>query len=294
MPHYPHFKIFSPKIPKEYRRCEEAYQIQGIQALGATGKARIAICRSSEAISFQSVHSLMAHQLAMGIHGESFRAAQRMKPNATVAVNYVTGLVGLHQFNAFIPKSLLQRVDAGLRVIREHRHVKRRRLRDLGGNAGIVDGVDNAWLWLWTEMGSGSGKSRLAIKPGMLPSKRKVKERKKTEEWNIALRGANPLVLSTTAATPLVTQAAGLVQTSIVVPQPPLPVFRQPTTMHLPHYPPNYIPYGHYFSPFYPPPAIHQFFSNGAYPQQPQAGSVYQPPPAATTKYSLSQYKQGA
>nr|GMD52418.1 GBF-interacting protein 1-like isoform X4 [Ipomoea batatas] len=106
--------------------------------------------------------------------------------------------------------------------------------------------------------------------------------------------GANPLVLSTTASTPLVTQAAGLVQTSIVVPQPPLPIFRQPTAMHLPHYPPNYIPYGHYFSPFYPPPAIHQFFSNGAYPQQPQAGSVYQPPPAATTKYSLSQYKQGA
>nr|GLL24233.1 uncharacterized protein LOC109159086 isoform X2 [Ipomoea trifida] len=106
--------------------------------------------------------------------------------------------------------------------------------------------------------------------------------------------GANPLVLSTTAATPLVTQAAGLVQTSIAVPQPPLPVFRQPTGMHLPHYPPNYIPYGHYFSPFYPPPAIHQFFSNGAFPQQPQAGSVYQPPPAATTKYSLSQYKQGA
>nr|GMC71097.1 GBF-interacting protein 1-like isoform X4 [Ipomoea batatas] len=106
--------------------------------------------------------------------------------------------------------------------------------------------------------------------------------------------GANPLVLSTTASTPLVTQAAGLVQTSIVVPQPPLPIFRQPTAMHLPHYPPNYIPYGHYFSPFYPPPAIHQFFSNGAYPQQPQAGSVYQPPPAATTTYSLSQYKQGA
>ncbi|CAH9060690.1 unnamed protein product [Cuscuta europaea] len=107
--------------------------------------------------------------------------------------------------------------------------------------------------------------------------------------------GGSTLVFSA-AATPLVTQtAAGLVQSSIAVPQPPLPaVFRQPTGMHLPHFPHNYIPYGHYFSPFYPPPAIHQFFSSGAFPQQPPAGSVYQqpPPPASTAKYSLSQYKQ--
>ncbi|RAL39341.1 hypothetical protein DM860_002874 [Cuscuta australis] len=106
--------------------------------------------------------------------------------------------------------------------------------------------------------------------------------------------GGSTLVLSTAAATPLVTQAAaGLIQTSIAVPQPPLPaLFRQPTGMHLPHFPANYIPYGHYFHPFYPPPAMHQFFSSGAFPQQPQAGSVYQqqPSPAPTPKYSLSQY----
>ncbi|CAK9167185.1 unnamed protein product [Ilex paraguariensis] len=104
--------------------------------------------------------------------------------------------------------------------------------------------------------------------------------------------GGNSFILTAGGPTPLVTQAAGVMQSSIA--QQPLPVFRQPTGVHLPHYPSNYIPYGHYFSPFYvPPPAMHQFLSNGAFPQQPQAGSVYPGPPAATAKYSLSQHKPG-
>lgn len=106
----------------------------------------------------------------------------------------------------------------------------------------------------------------------------------------------NSLVLSTAGATPLVTQSAGVMQSSIAVTQQPVPVFRQPG-VHIPHYPPNYIPYGHYFSPFYvPPPAIHQFLANGAFPHQPQAGGVYPAPPnaaAAGVKYSLPQYKPG-
>ncbi|KAL0444989.1 UNVERIFIED_CONTAM: GBF-interacting protein 1 [Sesamum latifolium] len=108
------------------------------------------------------------------------------------------------------------------------------------------------------------------------------------------LQGGVPLVLSSASPTPLVTQAAGVMQSSITATQQPLPVFRQPTGVHLPHYPPNYIPYGPYFSPFYvPPPALHQFLSNGAYPQQPQAGSLYPTAPGTTAKYSVSQYKQG-
>lgn len=104
----------------------------------------------------------------------------------------------------------------------------------------------------------------------------------------------NALMLSAAGPTPLVTQAAGVMQSSIAVTQQPLPVFRQPAGVHLPHYPPNYIPYGHYYSPFYvPPPAIHQFLSNGAFPPQPQPGSLYPAPPVATTKYPLSQYKSG-
>ncbi|KAL3337615.1 hypothetical protein AABB24_029979 [Solanum stoloniferum] len=97
------------------------------------------------------------------------------------------------------------------------------------------------------------------------------------------------------APTSLATQAAGIMQSSAAVTQQSLPVFRQATGMHLPHYPPNYIPYAHYFSPYYvPPTAIHQFLSNGAFPQQPQAGSVYPSPPAAAPRYSLSQYRSGA
>ncbi|TMX03727.1 hypothetical protein EJD97_014618 [Solanum chilense] len=97
------------------------------------------------------------------------------------------------------------------------------------------------------------------------------------------------------APTSLATQAAGIMQCSAAVTQQSLPVFRQATGMHLPHYPPNYIPYAHYFSPYYvPPTAIHQFLSNGAFPQQPQAGSVYPPPPGAAPRYSPSQHRSGA
>ncbi|KAG8387169.1 hypothetical protein BUALT_Bualt03G0225200 [Buddleja alternifolia] len=109
------------------------------------------------------------------------------------------------------------------------------------------------------------------------------------------LQGGVPLVLSTASPTPLVTQPAGVMQSSITPTQQPLPVFRQPPGVHLPHY--NYIPYGPYFSPFYvPPPAIHQFLANGgAFPQQPQTGNLYPtPPPGTTAKYSVSQYKQGS
>ncbi|CAN1236067.1 GBF-interacting protein 1 [Linum grandiflorum] len=102
--------------------------------------------------------------------------------------------------------------------------------------------------------------------------------------------GTNSLVLSTAGPTALATQAAGLMQSSIPATQQPLPVFRPP-------YPPNYIPYGHYFSPFYPPPGIHQFLSNGAFPQQPQAGNIFPAPPAAAAaagvKFSVPQFKAG-
>lgn len=103
-----------------------------------------------------------------------------------------------------------------------------------------------------------------------------------------------PLVLSTAAPTSIATQASGIMQNSITASQQPLPVFAQPTGVHLPHYPPNYFPYGPYLSPFYvPQPAIHQFLSNSAFPQQPQTGTVYPTPPGAATKYSISQYIQG-
>ncbi|KAL1348895.1 hypothetical protein AAHE18_07G113200 [Arachis hypogaea] len=103
-------------------------------------------------------------------------------------------------------------------------------------------------------------------------------------------------VLSTAGPTPLVTQAAGLMQSSIAVTQQPVPVFRPPSGVHISHYPPNYIPYGHYFSPFYVPPPIHHFLGNGAFPQQPQASTVYPPPPAVAAtamKYPLPQFKPG-
>ncbi|KAG1326714.1 putative GBF-interacting protein 1-like [Cocos nucifera] len=106
----------------------------------------------------------------------------------------------------------------------------------------------------------------------------------------------NSVVLSTAGSTSLGTQAAGVMPSSVAVPQQPVPLFRQPAGVHISHYPPNYIPYSQYFSPFYvPPPALHHFLSNAAFPQQPPTGSVYPPGAAAATpvKYSISQYKPG-
>ena len=111
------------------------------------------------------------------------------------------------------------------------------------------------------------------------------------------LQGGNPLVLPTAAQTPLATQAAGVMQNSIAVTQHPIPIFRQPAGVHLPHYPPNYVPYGHYFPPFYAPlPSMPQFLGNNAFPQQAQEGSVYpvQPVVAVTptaVKFPMSQCK---
>lgn len=88
-------------------------------------------------------------------------------------------------------------------------------------------------------------------------------------------------------------------QGSVAIPQQPVPVFRQPAGLHISHYPPNYMPYSQYFSPFYvPPPTLHHFLSSAAFPQQPPTGNMYPNPGAATpataVKYSLPQYKAGA
>ncbi|PPD81185.1 hypothetical protein GOBAR_DD21869 [Gossypium barbadense] len=110
--------------------------------------------------------------------------------------------------------------------------------------------------------------------------------------------GGNSLVLTTTSSSPVVTQAAGMMQSSLAVTQQPVPVYRSAAGVHLPHYPPNYIQYAPFYSPFYvPSPAIHQFINNGVFPQQPQAGTVYPSVPAAPTtgvKFSLPQFKPGS
>lgn len=101
------------------------------------------------------------------------------------------------------------------------------------------------------------------------------------------------MLFSTTSQSPMVTQAGGVMQSSLPTQQ-PLPLFRQPTGVPLTHFPPNYLPYGPYFSPLYiPSPAVHQFLGNGAFPQQPPAGNLYPTPTGAPAKYS-SQYKQGS
>ncbi|KAH7684169.1 UBA-like protein [Dioscorea alata] len=108
----------------------------------------------------------------------------------------------------------------------------------------------------------------------------------------------NSLVVSSAVPTPVATQAAGVIQSSIPVTQQPVPVFRQPAGVHISHYHPNYLPYSQYISPFFVPPAnIHPFLSNAAFPQQPPTGGIFTPaapaPSATPVKYTISQFKSG-
>lgn len=100
------------------------------------------------------------------------------------------------------------------------------------------------------------------------------------------MQRGNSLVLSAPSPTPPTTQPAGIIQTSIPVSPQSVPVFRPP-------YPPNYFPYSNYYSPFYLPPAIHQFLSHSGFPQQPPTGNVFVPTAATATGIKLShlQYK---
>lgn len=105
-------------------------------------------------------------------------------------------------------------------------------------------------------------------------------------------------MVASSGSAPLATPSAGVVPTSIAVPQQSVPVFRQPVGVHLPHYPPNYIPYNQYISPFFVPPAtLHPFLGNTAFPQPP-TGAMYPAPGSAAVgppvKYSTPSFKPGA
>ncbi|KQJ86999.1 GBF-interacting protein 1-like [Brachypodium distachyon] len=106
------------------------------------------------------------------------------------------------------------------------------------------------------------------------------------------------MVQSSSGPTQLATPAPGVLPNSIAIPQQPLPVFRQPVGLHVPHYQPSFFPYNQYLSPFYVPPhALHHFVGNAAYPQAPSPGNMYPPVSSAVAppvKYSAATYKPGA
>ncbi|KAJ8432579.1 hypothetical protein Cgig2_026627 [Carnegiea gigantea] len=99
--------------------------------------------------------------------------------------------------------------------------------------------------------------------------------------------GSSPPV-STSASTPPPTHSAA-VQNSVPMSPQPIALFRQP-------FPANYIPYSHYYSPFYVPPTVHQYFGHTAFPPPLPTGNVYLTPPAAAAgmKISPAPYKLGA
>ncbi|XP_021841832.2 GBF-interacting protein 1 isoform X2 [Spinacia oleracea] len=100
--------------------------------------------------------------------------------------------------------------------------------------------------------------------------------------------GGSSLAMPTTVSTPPPTQSAAGQSSSSVSPQ-PIPLFRQP-------YPPNFIPYSHYYSPFYVPPAMHQYYGHTAFPPPLPTGNMYLPPPpnaAAGMKISPAHFKPG-
>lgn len=99
----------------------------------------------------------------------------------------------------------------------------------------------------------------------------------------------NSLAMSTSSSTPPPAQSIGAGQNSVAVSPPPVALFRQP-------YPPNYVPYGHYFSPYYVPPTMHQYFGHTAFAPPLPPGNMYLTPPAAAAgmKISPTPYKPGA
>jgi len=108
----------------------------------------------------------------------------------------------------------------------------------------------------------------------------------------------NSVVMSSSGPASLATPAPGVVPSSISIPQQPLPVFRQPIGVHVPHYQPSFFPYNQYIAPFYVPQhALHHFMGNAVFPQAPPPGSMYPPVSSAVApavKYSASAYKPGA
>jgi hypothetical protein len=106
------------------------------------------------------------------------------------------------------------------------------------------------------------------------------------------------MALSSSGPTSLATPAPGVVPSSISIPHQPLPMFRQPVGVHVPHYQPSFFPYNQFISPFYVPPhALHHFMGNAGFPQAPPPGSMYPPVTsavAAPVKYPASAYKPGA
>lgn len=95
------------------------------------------------------------------------------------------------------------------------------------------------------------------------------------------------MATSASASTPPPTQS-GAGQSSVAISPQPIPLFRQP-------YPPNYIPYSHYFSPFYVPPTMHQYFGHTAFPPPLPTGNMYLPSPTgpAGMKLSPAHFKPG-
>ncbi|RWW66525.1 hypothetical protein BHE74_00026098 [Ensete ventricosum] len=148
-------------------------------------------------------------------------------------------------------------------------------------------------------MGFANGPAKDMIDTPVSDSSQETEETTEQPSLRSETLSTNAAMLSTAGTTPLATQAAATMQGSVAIPQQPVPVFRQPAGLHISHYPPNYIPYNQYFSPFYvPPPTLHHFLSSPAFPQQPPTGSMFPSPgsanPATPVKYSLPQYKPGA
>lgn len=101
-----------------------------------------------------------------------------------------------------------------------------------------------------------------------------------------SLNGSSPPI-STSASTPPPTQP-NVGQNSVAMSPLQIALFRQP-------FPPNYIPYSHYYSPIYVPPNMHQYFGHTAFPPTLPAGNVYLTPPSAVggMKISPGPYKLG-
>ncbi|KAK9689559.1 hypothetical protein RND81_09G067000 [Saponaria officinalis] len=94
--------------------------------------------------------------------------------------------------------------------------------------------------------------------------------------FSSSVSGDSPARL-TLSSTPPPTQSAGVGQA--------VPLFSRP-------YSPSYIPYSHYFPPFYVPPGMHPYYAHTIFPQPLPNGDVLLSTPT-TTKTSPAHFKMG-
>lgn len=113
-----------------------------MQALRASSKTwkSIDIGAATQAISLQSLDTLIPNKIPRRSNRKRFRTTQGVEPNATVAINHITSLIWLHKLNPSHFQSLSQITLTGFWIIWQQGHVIGGRSWFGSGSVGCAKG----------------------------------------------------------------------------------------------------------------------------------------------------------